>query len=101
VHKDCSSENHLQILVGPRDQGRGGAVTLAAATQGLLCGRDPSAGLSIGCQPHCLWELLLMDSIPLPRIISKQDSFEQVIYYIYILRILGLYIYNIVLQNLM
>jgi hypothetical protein len=42
------------------------AVNLAAA-QGVICGGDPMAGVSMRCLPQCPWQLFLMASTPLPR----------------------------------
>jgi hypothetical protein len=52
-------------------------ISAAAATQIVLCERNPSTGVSKECLPHCLWGLILTGSTSAPITISEQVAFEQ------------------------
>jgi hypothetical protein len=60
----------------PDEEDHTGAVT-ATASHKVLCRESPVAVASIGHKTQHLWELLLMASTPMLRIIPKQVSFEQ------------------------
>lgn len=69
---------HLQETTEgfPDEEDHTGAV-VATASHRVLCTESTLAVASIGHKTQHLWELLLMASTPMPRIIPKQVSFEQ------------------------